>query len=225
MLVSMTTAAPFAAASLCVAGNLNRDLRIAPVAPGGYLFQDGETSVPFIRETTGGGGANTACAAAALGAKVAFLGKVGADSLGRRLAEAPREEGGNPTAACAAAALGAKVAFLGKVGADPLGRRREEALRQQGVNPHLKRDPAAPTGTSINLVYDSGHRHFVSCLPNNESLTFEDLDLSVLPRYEHFSRTDVWFSEAMLYGGNQRLLRAAREAGMSISIDLNWDPQ
>jgi hypothetical protein len=61
MLVSMTTAAPFAAASLCVAGNLNRDLRIAPVAPGGYLFQDGETSVPFIRETTGGGGANTAC--------------------------------------------------------------------------------------------------------------------------------------------------------------------
>jgi sugar/nucleoside kinase (ribokinase family) len=186
MLVSMTPAAPFAAASLCVAGNLNRDFRIAPVAPGGYLFQDGETSVPFIRETTGGGGANTACAAAALGAKVAFLGKVGADSLGRRL---------------------------------------EEALRQQGVDPHLKRDPAAPTGTSINLVYDSGHRHFVSCLPNNESLTFEDLDLSVLPRYEHLSRTDVWFSEAMLYGGNQRLLRAAREAGMSISIDLNWDPQ
>jgi sugar/nucleoside kinase (ribokinase family) len=186
MLVSMAPAAPFAAASLCVAGNLNRDLRIAPVAPGGYLFQDGETSVPFIRETTGGGGANTACAAAALGAKAAFLGKVGADSLGRRL---------------------------------------EEALRQQGVDPHLKRDPAAPTGTSINLVYNTGHRHFISCLPNNESLAFEDLDLSVLPRYEHLSRTDVWFSEAMLYGGNQRLFHAAREAGMSTSIDLNWDPQ
>jgi sugar/nucleoside kinase (ribokinase family) len=186
MLVSMTPLAPFAAATLCVAGNLNRDLRIAPVAPGDYLFQDGETSVPFIRETTGGGGANTACAAAALGAKVAFLGKVGADALGRRL---------------------------------------EESLRHQGVEPHLKRDPAAPTGTSINLVYDTGHRHFVSCLANSESLAFEDLDLSVLPRYEHLSRTDVWFSEAMLYGGNQRLLRAAREAGMSTSIDLNWDPQ
>jgi len=186
MVGAMTPGAPFAAASMCVAGNLNRDLRIAPVTPGGYLFQDGETSVPFIRETTGGGGANTACAAAGLGAKVAFLGKVGADSLGRRL---------------------------------------EEALRQQGVDPHLKRDPAAPTGTSINLVYDTGHRHFVSCLPNNESLAFEDLDLSVLPQYEHLSRTDIWFSQAMLYGGNQRLFRAAREAGMSISIDLNWDPQ
>ena len=182
----MSPESPFATASLCVAGNLNRDLRIAPVPPGAYLFQDGETSVRFIRETTGGGGANTACAAAALGAQVAFLGKVGADSLGSRL---------------------------------------EEALRQQGVHPHLKRDAAVPTGTSINLVYDTGHRHFVSCLPNNESLAFEDLDLSVLPRYEHLARADVWFSEAMLYGGNRRLLRAAREAHMSTSIDLNWDPQ
>jgi len=186
MLVSMIPATPFAAAGLCVAGNLNRDLRIAPIAPGRYLFQDGETSVPFIRETTGGGGANTACAAAALGAKVAFLGKVGADSLGLRL---------------------------------------EEALRQQGVEMHLQHDSATTTGTSINLVYDSGQRHFVSCLANNESLMFEDLDLSVLPRYEHLARTDVWFSGAMLYGGNQRLLRAAREAGMSTSVDLNWDPQ
>ena len=29
----------------------------------------------------------------------------------------------------------------------------------------------------------------------------------------------------MLYGGNRLLFRAAREAGMSTSIDLNWDPQ
>ena len=186
MLVSMTPAAPFASASLCVVGNLNRDLRTAPVAPGSYLFEDGETSVPFVLETTGGGGANTACAAAALGAKVAFLGKVGADSLGSRL---------------------------------------EAALRQHGVDAHLARDPAAQTGTSINLVYDTGHRHFVSCLPNNEWLAFEDLDLSVLPQYEHLSRTDVWFSEPMLYGGNRRLFRAAREAGMCTSIDLNWDPR
>ena len=182
----MIPAVPFPSASLCVAGNLNRDVRIAPVTPGDYLFQDGETSVPFIRETTGGGGANTACAAAALGARVAFLGKVGADGLGRRL---------------------------------------NDALRLQGIDTRLHHDPMVVTGSSVNLVYDTGHRHFVSCLPNNESLTWEDLDLTVLPRYEHLARTDVWFSEAMLAGGNARLFRAARDAGMSISIDLNWDPR
>ena len=176
---------PFRGASLCVVGNLNRDLRIAPITPGANLFEDGETSVEFIRETTGGGGANTACAAAALGARVAFLGKVGADALGLRL---------------------------------------EEALRQQGVEPYLKRDAVAATGTSINLVYGTGRRHFVSCLKNNESLAFEDLDLTVLPRYEHLARADVWFSEAMLGGGNERLFRAARDAGIAISVDLNWDP-
>ncbi len=172
--------------SLCVVGNLNRDLRIAAVTPGDYLFRDGETSVGFIRETTGGGGANTACAASSLGAKVAFLGKIGADSLGRRL---------------------------------------EETLRRQGVVPYLARDAAVATGTSINLVYGTAQRHFLSCLPNNESLAFEDLDVSILSGYEHLARTDVWFSEAMLYGGNLRLFRAAREAGMSTSIDLNWDPR
>jgi sugar/nucleoside kinase (ribokinase family) len=186
MLVSMTLRARFPSASLCVVGNLNRDLRIAPVPPGDYLFQDGETSVPFMCETTGGGGANTTCAAAALGARVTFLGKVGDDALGLWL---------------------------------------EEELRKQSIQTHVKHDPAVPTGTSINLVYDTGHRHFVSCLPNNESLAFEDLDLSVLQQYEHLARTDVWFSEAMLYGGNARLFRAAREVGMSVSIDLNWDPQ
>src|SRR5579862_546328 len=182
----MIPATPFASASLCVAGNLNRDLRIAPVRPGAYLFQDGETSVGFIQETAGGGGANTACAAAALGAKVAFLGNVGADAIGQQL---------------------------------------EEMLRRRGIDARLARDPAVATGTSINLVYDTGHRHFVSCLPNNGSLAFADLDLSVLPQYQHLARADVWFSEAMLYGGNARLFRAAREAGMAISIDLNWDPR
>ncbi|HVN03198.1 MAG TPA: carbohydrate kinase family protein [Bryobacteraceae bacterium] len=177
---------PFASASLCVVGNLNRDIRIAPLTPGEYLFQDGETSAAFIRETTGGGGANTACAAAA---------------------------------------LGARVAFLGKLGGDPLGSRLEDALSHQGVEPHLCRGTNVQTGTSINLAFTTGQRHFVSCLPNNESLAYEDLDLTVLPRYEHLARTDIWFSEAMLHRGNARLFRVARDAGMAVSIDLNWDPR
>ena len=182
----MNPGIPFAGTRLCVVGNLNRDLRITPMPAGEYLFRDGETSVRSIFETTGGGGANTACAATALGAMVAFLSKTGDDALSRRL---------------------------------------EDALRRQGVDPHLRRDPATASGTSINLVYDTGQRHFVSWLPNSESLQFEDLDLSVLPGCEHLARTDVWFSEAMLDGGNARLLQAARDAGVSTSLDLNWDPR
>src|SRR5690242_7204697 len=70
---------------LCIVGNINRDIKTAPLASGERLLRDGETPVSSIYETIGGGGANSACAAVSLGAKVAFLGKIGTDSLGERL--------------------------------------------------------------------------------------------------------------------------------------------
>ncbi len=176
----------FKSGRLCVVGNINRDIRTAPFPAGPGLFRDGETPVAGMVETVGGGGANSAFTAAALGAKVKFLGKVGRDALGDTL---------------------------------------ERTLTHHGIAAHLARDPAAATGTSLALHYADGQRHFVSCLPGSESLTFEDLDLRALTGSQHLFRADIWFSKAMLFGGNERLFRVAREAGMTISMDLNWDPQ
>ena len=171
--------------SLCVVGHINRDIKTAPLRAGDHLFKDGETSVGAISETIGGGGANSACAAASIGAQVTFLGKVGTDQLGARL---------------------------------------EQTLIQHGVKARLAQDRQHPTGTSINLTFDNGHRHFVSCLPNNESLSFDDLDLNALSGCQHLFRADIWFSKAMLFGGNERLFQHARKLGLATSIDLNWDP-
>ena len=182
----MLEADVFQTANLCVAGNLNRDVRLAPLPAGDYLFADGETPVEWTSETVGGGAANSACAAAALGARVGLLAKVGADRLGARL---------------------------------------EETLLRHGVTAHLAQSAACATGTSVNLTFTTGHRHFVSSLPNNESLSFEDLNLAALAEYDHLLRADVWFSAPMLYGGNERLFRKARERNMRISLDINWDPQ
>jgi sugar/nucleoside kinase (ribokinase family) len=176
----------FGTANISLVGNVNRDIRISPIPPGSHLFADGETSVTSVTETVGGGGANSALAAAALGARVAFLGRVGADWLGHRL---------------------------------------EQTLTSHGVSAYLKKLSGCPTGTSVNLTFISGHHHFLSSLPNNASLAFEDLDLSALEGFDHLLRADIWFSDAMLYGGNERLFRHAHEAGMRISMDLNWDPQ
>jgi sugar/nucleoside kinase (ribokinase family) len=77
----------------------------------------------------------------------------------------------------------------------------------------------------VNLVYDTGQRHFLSCHPNNSTLAFESLDLRPLASADHLLRADLWFSDAMLYGGNEKLFRAARDAGVPVSIDLNWDPK
>src|SRR5580658_1822124 len=175
----------FKQGSLCVVGNLNRDVKAGPLLSGPGLFQDGETSVSNVAETIGGGGANSAFTAASLGARVAFVGKVGADGLGNRL---------------------------------------ERTLTRHGISSHLTRDHSNPSGTSIALSFENSQRHFISCLPASRALSFADLDLSALTGHRHLLRADIWFSEAMLHEGNGQLFRAARKAGLDVSIDLNWDP-
>jgi sugar/nucleoside kinase (ribokinase family) len=114
---------------------------------------------------------------------------------------------------------------VGKTGADELGERLRQTLERHGVKTYLARDPGCATGTTVALGYASGQRHFLSCLPNNQTLRFEDLDLSALDGCRHLLRADVWFSQAMLEGGNRRLLVAARERGLATSLDINFDPQ
>lgn len=170
---------------LCVVGNINRDIRTAPIPRGDYLFADGETSIAGVYETIGGGGANSAAIAAELGAEVSFAGCIGADDTGARL---------------------------------------ERALTQAGVRCHLRKLDGVATGTTVNLVFDSGPRHFLSCHPNNAALSFESIAPAVLAEADHLLRADVWFSEAMLFGGNEKLFAAAQQLGVPVSIDLNWDP-
>jgi sugar/nucleoside kinase (ribokinase family) len=175
-----------AEADLCVVGAICRDVKTAPFQPSEGVLRDGETSVPGISETIGGGGANSAGIAAALGAKSRFAGVVGADVLGERL---------------------------------------RQALERARVRCFLRSAPGLATGTTVNLVYTNGQRHFLSCHPNNAALCFEELNLAVLDGSRHLLRADVWFSEPMLYGGNERLFQEARRCGLATSLDLNWDPQ
>jgi sugar/nucleoside kinase (ribokinase family) len=116
------------------------------------------------------------------------------------------------------------VHFAGKVGADALAERLRQALAHHGVHAHLAVDPASPTGTTVALEFSNGQRHFLSCLPNNQSVTFRDLDLAALDGCTHLLRADIWFSESMLEGGNQQLLSEARRRQMTTSLDINFDP-
>jgi sugar/nucleoside kinase (ribokinase family) len=78
---------------LAIVGSICRDVKMGALRPGPYLLEDGETPTAFISETIGGGGANSALAAAALAADVRFCGKLGADPLGGRLQESLRRRG------------------------------------------------------------------------------------------------------------------------------------
>jgi sugar/nucleoside kinase (ribokinase family) len=132
--------------------------------------------------------------------------------------------GGGANSALFAAGLGAETRFAGKLGTDSIGNQLEQALLRHGVRSFVRRDPQVRTGSSVALSFNTGHRHFISSQPNNYSLDFADLDLAMLDGADHLLRADVWFSEPMLNGGNARLLQAARDRGLAVSLDLNWDP-
>ena len=133
--------------------------------------------------------------------------------------------GGGANSAAMAAKLGAKARFAGVVGKDELGAHLRRALEGSGVDCFLHQEPGLSTGTTVNLVYASGHRHFLSWHPNNAALAFEKIEPAALSGARHLLRADVWFSEPMLYGGNEQLLREARRLGMATSLDLNFDPK
>ena len=175
----------FSDCDLCVVGAICRDIKTAPLPPGDYVLQDGETSIAGVCETIGGGGANSAAMAANLGSQARFAGVIGDDELGRRL---------------------------------------QRALERSAVRCFLYCAPGLATGTTINLIYASGQRHFLSCHPNNAALALDQIDLAALAGARHLLRADIWFSEPMLYGGNEQLLREARRQGLATSLDLNWDP-
>lgn len=133
--------------------------------------------------------------------------------------------GGAANSAAIAASLGAETVLIAKTGDDEIADALEASLNRRGVACRIHRTPELKTGSTINLAFDNGERHFISCHPNNEALAFDSLDLSDLSTAAHLLRCDIWFSESMLYGGNEKLFRYAKERGVKISIDINFDPK
>ena len=96
---------------LAVVGNINLDVKTAPIPTDPRLFSDGETSIAEIYEAIGGGGANTAVAAAMLQGNVTFCGAVGDDKLGARLQQFLARCGVTPRLAVKPAPTGRSIAL------------------------------------------------------------------------------------------------------------------
>ena len=96
---------------MAVVGNLNLDIRTAPIPASVGLLSDGETSVEAIYESLGGGAANTAIAAALMGGDVHLCCAVGGDELGRRLCAFLDHHGVRVHAAVKPVATGRSIAL------------------------------------------------------------------------------------------------------------------
>jgi sugar/nucleoside kinase (ribokinase family) len=132
---------------------------------------------------------------------------------------------GGSCANCAAwlAGLGAEVAFWGRVGRDMFGEFILRAMRDRGIDvSKVVQDGDTPTGVCVALTYPV-ERALLTHPGTVATLRLDDLPIDELHRYTHLHSGSLFIQHG-LRPSLPELFRAAKEAGLSTSLDCGWDP-
>src|SRR6185312_15766040 len=122
-----------------------------------------------------------------------------------------------------AATLGARVAFTTLIGTDDFGRIALERLGAAGVDTsHAARHDTISTGVTILLPHGD-HRHILTYPGTIAELTVAALDFDFLSQARHFHLSSLYLQRG-LHAGLPDLLRRLKQAGLTISLDTNDDP-
>jgi sugar/nucleoside kinase (ribokinase family) len=122
------------------------------------------------------------------------------------------------------ATIGARVAFTTLVGIDDFGRIAIDRLRAAGVDTsHTIRHDTVATGVTILLPHGD-QRHILTYPGTIAELTIADLDFDFLVQARHFHLSSLYLQRG-LHAGLPDLLRRLKQAGLTISLDTNDDPE
>lgn len=125
--------------------------------------------------------------------------------------------------ACQAAKLGLRVGLIGVVGEDPFGRILLDLLRAEGPDlSGLRVDAAVPTGLGLHLT-EPDDRAILTVVGTIDATDPADLPAAPerLCRHWHLAS---FFLLTRLRPAWPDFLRRARAAGVTVSLDTNWDP-
>jgi sugar/nucleoside kinase (ribokinase family) len=128
--------------------------------------------------------------------------------------------------ACSAAHLGLRTAFIGVVGDDALGHFMLSAMEQWHIDVSgCITDPHLQTGVSVILEHSrGGHGRAILTAPGSiAALTTDQVTRSVLRGSRHL-HCGSYFLQRGIQKGLGPLFAEAREAGLTCSLDTNWDP-
>ncbi len=136
--------------------------------------------------------------------------------------------GGNGAAtAYAAAMMGVPVRLAGAVGRDPHGEFALGRLRDAAADVSQVRTlDATPTAATVGLVSREGKRLFFHELGASAVFSAADVrfDGQALDRFSLFHLGSI-FSLPQFRGQARTLLERARDAGLVVSLDTDWDPE
>jgi len=126
--------------------------------------------------------------------------------------------------AVGAGRLGLTVGLCGVVGDDDVGWFMTNRLAEARIDPsHVRRDPSGPTGMSV--ILDRGHDRAIFTAPGTIA-ALSSSDLAALPDRpaRHVHVASYYLMSDSFRDALPSALRRFRAAGVSTSVDTNWDP-
>jgi sugar/nucleoside kinase (ribokinase family) len=125
--------------------------------------------------------------------------------------------------ACGAAKLGLKIAFVGIVGDDVFGHYMLSEMQERGIDTtHCIISKKEPTGFSV--IFSQPHdRSILTHAGSMASLRYEDIDQDLFKHAKHL-HLGSFFMLKGLQKDVAKLFSNAKAAGLTTSVDTNYDP-
>lgn len=125
--------------------------------------------------------------------------------------------------ACQCARLGLRTAAVAVVGEDAFGSLFIDTLKKAGVSDaYIRRDAGIKTGVTAHLVHGAD-RAMLTYGGSIDAITPDDLSDDVLSSARHLHIGSYYLMKKMT-PHFAALARRAREMGLTVSLDTNWDP-
>jgi ribokinase len=136
------------------------------------------------------------------------------------------EPGGSGTIfASQFAKLGGQVELLGAVGADAFGTFLADWLETVGIGTQrIRRDPSEQTGLGVHLVKPDGDRAMLTYTGTIDGVAPADLTPALLPACRHWHLASYFLLNRLRHHWPGWLAQC-RAAGITTSLDTNWDPE
>src|SRR6185437_1927024 len=123
------------------------------------------------------------------------------------------------------AMLGNKVGFVSKAGTDTLGKMALERLSAAGVEVSRVKQGAGRTSTGLTVVLPYLQHRYILTYPGTMfELEYSDIDMGYVRSARHLHISSFFLHRA-LRPRILDLLRQAKTAGLSTSLDTNDDPE
>jgi sugar/nucleoside kinase (ribokinase family) len=122
------------------------------------------------------------------------------------------------------AALGSRVGFQSRIGDDQFGDIALQPLQQSGVDVGGVRRTSGAVKTGITVILQRERwRNMVTYAGTIAELTWDDLDFDYLMDSRHFHVSSFYLQRG-LRARVPELFRRMKEAGLTVSLDTNDDP-